>query len=146
MPFIVWTNEMSMDVKMLDNDHKKMAILINSLHEGLMAGRDRKELERIFDELVAFTRLHFAHEEKLLAEAGYSGAAAHKQEHDQKIKQLLYLQARFLGARESADYLEVLDQLKEWLIAHTQGLDKDFVAYLKATGVDSILAGWNEPE
>lgn len=146
MPFIVWTNELSVDVKMLDNDHKRLAIQINNLHEGLMAGLDSKALEHIFEELVAYTRLHFAHEEKLLAEAGYSGAAAHKQEHDQKITQLLNLQARFLGARESADYLEILDQLKEWLIAHTQGLDKDFVAHLKTTGVDSILAGWNEPE
>jgi len=146
MPFIVWTNEMSVDVKMLDNDHKKMAILINSLHEGLMAGRDSKELERIFDELVAYSRLHFAHEEQLLAEAGFSGAPAHKKEHVQKVEQILKLQARFLGSRESAEYLEVLDQLKNWLIAHTQGLDKDFVAHLKAGGVDSILAGWKEPD
>jgi hemerythrin len=114
MPFIVWTNEMSVDVKMLDNDHKRLAILINDLHAGLMAGRDRKELERIFDELVNYTRLHFAHEERILAEAGYSGAAAHKQEHDHKIEQVLIMQARFRSAKESADYLEVLDQLKDW--------------------------------
>jgi hemerythrin len=145
MPFIVWTNELSVDVKMLDNDHKRMAILINDLHEGLMAGRDSKYLEHIFEELVAYTRVHFAHEERLLAEAGYSGASAHKKEHERKIEQILIMQARFRSAKESADYLEVLDQLKNWLFAHTQGIDKDFVAHLKATGVDSILAGWNEP-
>jgi hemerythrin len=146
MPFIVWTSEMSVDVKMLDNDHKKLAILINDLHEGLMAGRDSKELYHIFDELVAYTRVHFAHEERLLAETGYSGAAAHKQEHDQKVQQVLTLQARFSSARESADYLEVLDQLKEWLFKHIEHSDKEFVAHLKATGVDSILAAWNETE
>jgi hemerythrin-like metal-binding protein len=146
MPFIVWTNELSVDVKMLDNDHKKLAILINDLHEGLMAGRDSKDLERVFDELVACSRLHFAHEEHLLAEAGYSGAAAHKQEHDQKVHQILTLQARFLGAKESADYLEVLDLLKYWLFTHMERSDKEFVAHLKATGVDSILATWDEPK
>lgn len=146
MPFIVWTNEMSVNVKMLDNDHKRLSILINDLHEGLMAGRDGKALEHIFDELIACTRLHFAHEEQLLAEAGYSGAAAHKREHEQKINLILTMQARFLRARESADYLQVLDQLKDWLFAHTQGTDKDFMAHLEATGVESILAGWHEPE
>jgi hemerythrin len=146
MPFIVWTSELSVDVKMLDNDHKKLVILINDLHDGLMAGRDSKELEHIFDELVACTRLHFANEERFLTEAGYSGAAAHKQEHGHKIEQVLMLQARFLSAKDSADDIEVLDQLKNWLFTHMERSDKEFVAHLKATGVDSILAGWNEPE
>jgi len=146
MPFIVWTSEMSVDVKMLDNDHKRLAILINELHDGLMAGRDSKDLERIFDELIAYSRVHFAHEERILAEAGYSGAAAHKQEHEQKIKLLLTLQALFQIAKESADYLDIMDQLKEWLFMHMERSDKQFVAHLKATGVDAILAGWDEPE
>jgi hemerythrin-like metal-binding protein len=146
MPFIVWTNEMSVDVKMLDNDHKRLAILINDLHAGLMAGRDIKALEHIFDELVACARLHFAHEEKLLVETGYSGTAEHKLEHEQKIKLLLTLQARFQIAKESADYLEVLDQLKEWLYTHTKGIDKDFVEHLKTNVFDSNLTGWKEPE
>ena len=146
MPFIVWTNELSVDVKMLDNDHKKLAIQINVLHEGLMAGRNSKDLERIFDELVACSRLHFANEEHFLTDAGYSGAAAHMQEHEQKVLQILTLQARFSSAKESADYLEVLDLLKYWLFSHIEHSDKEFVAHLKATGVDSILAAWNEPE
>jgi hemerythrin len=131
---------------MLDNDHKRLAILINDLHEGLMAGRDSKELERIFAELVACTRLHFSNEERFLDEAGYNGAAEHKQEHVQKIEQILILQARFIGAKESAGYLEVLDQLKEWLFTHMESSDKEFVAHLKATGVDSTLAAWDEPD
>jgi hemerythrin len=145
MPFIVWTSELSVDVKMLDNDHKRLAILVNDLHEGLMAGHDSKELEHIFNELVAYTRLHFANEEYFLSEAGYSGAAAHKQEHEQKISQVLVMQARFAGARDSAGYLEVLDQLKEWLFSHIEHSDKEFVEHLKATGVDSTLAKWDEP-
>jgi hemerythrin-like metal-binding protein len=146
MPFIVWTSEMSVDVKMLDNDHKRLAILINDLHDGMMAGRNSKDLERIFNELAAYSRVHFAHEERILAEAGYSGAEAHKLEHEQKIKLLLTLQARFQIAKESADYLEILDQLKEWLFTHMEHSDKEFVAHLKATGVESILAEWNEPK
>jgi len=144
MPFIVWTNELTVDVKLLDNDHKRIAILINDLHEGLMAGRDSKYLELIFDELVACTRLHFAHEERILAEAGYGGAEEHKKEHEKKVEQVLIMRERFKNARESADYLEVLDQLKKWLFTHMETSDKEFVAHLKAAGVDAILAKWNE--
>lgn len=146
MPFIVWTSGMSVDVKLLDNDHKKMAILINDLHEGVMTGCARESLERIFDEIVAYSRLHFAHEEHFLDEAGYSGAAAHKREHDHKIDQVRILQAYFTGGTTLADDLEVLDQLKDWLVNHIQHSDQAFVSHLKATGVDSILAGLNKPE
>jgi len=146
MPFIVWTSDLSVGVKMLDNDHKKLAILINDLHTGLMAGRDSKALEHIFDELVAYSRLHFAHEEQLLAEAGYGGATAHKKEHEQTLDRVMILQARFQCATESADYLEVLDQLKDWLFKHTQGANMAFVEHLKATEVEPIMAGWKEPE
>jgi hemerythrin len=137
---------MSVDVKLLDNDHKKLAILINDLHDGVMTGCAREPLERIFDELVAYSRIHFAHEEHFLNEAGYSGTAAHKQEHDHKIEEVLEMQARFKSGTELSGDLEVLNQLKDWLVNHVQDSDQEFVAHLKATGVDSILAAWNEPD
>ena len=146
MPFIVWTNDLSVDVKMLDNDHKRLAILINDMHESLMSGRDSKVLEQIFDELIACSRLHFANEEQFLDQAGYSGAVAHRQEHEKKIEQILVLQVRFSDAKGSAGYIEVLDQLKEWLFKHIENSDKAFMAHLKTTGVDSILATWDEPK
>ena len=146
MPFIVWTSEMSVGVKMLDNDHKRLAILINDLHDGILHGRAKEALEGIFEELVAYTRIHFAHEEQLLAETGYSGAETHKQEHNREFERALDLQVRFRSATESAAYFEILDQLKDWLFAHTAGMDKNFAAHLKTAGVDKILAGWNEPE
>jgi hemerythrin len=146
MPFIVWTSEMSVDVKMLDNDHKRLAILINELHDGLLDGRAKEALEGIFEELVAYTRIHFAHEEQLLSEAGSSGAETYKQKHNHEFERILDLQVHFRSATESAAYFEVLDQLKGWLFAHTKGIDKESVANLKASGVDSILAEWKEPE
>lgn len=146
MPFIAWTNQTSVDVKLLDNDHKKLAILINDLYDGLMDGRARESLEGIFEELLAYTRIHFVHEEELLAEAGYSGAEAHKKEHDHEFGQILDLQERFRSATEQASYLEVMHQLKDWLFVHIRRSDKEFVPYLKAKGIDAILAAWDEAE
>ena len=146
MPFIVWTSGMSVDVKLLDNDHKKLAILINDLHDGVMTGCARERLEHIFDEIVADSRTHFDHEERFLDKAGYSGAGAHKHEHGHKIQQVLVMQARFMTGATFADDLEVLNQLRDWLVNHIQDSDQKFVAHLKAAGVDSILAKWNEQD
>ena len=140
MPFIVWTSGMSVDVKLLDNDHKKLVLLINDLHDEVMAGSAREQLERIFDEIIGYSRIHFDHEELLLDEAGYSGAAEHKQEHGRKFELIKEMQARFRSAETSADELKVLNELKDWLVGHVQKSDQEFVQHLKATGVDSTLA------
>jgi len=145
MPMIVWNDRMSVGVKLLDNDHKKLVLLINHLHDGLVAGHARLELEGIFDKLVDFTRLHFSHEERFLAEAGFQGWAAHRQEHDQLLDQLMELQVRFLSGAARAKDRDVMNRLRAWFFKHTQGADQDFVPHLKAKGVDSILAAWDKP-
>ena len=146
MPLIVWTDHMSVGVKLLDNDHKKLVLLVNNLHDGVVAGHARPELESIFAKLVDFTRLHFSQEERLLAETGYQGWAAHRQEHNQLLDQLIEMQARFLSGADGAKDQDVMNQLRTWLFKHTHGADQDFVSHLKAKGVDSILAAWDEPQ
>ncbi|MGA3160165.1 MAG: bacteriohemerythrin [Terracidiphilus sp.] len=146
MPLIVWTDRMSVGVKLLDNDHKKLVLLVNNLHDGIVAGHARPALECIFGKLVDFTRLHFSHEERLLAGTSYQGWAAHRQEHDQLLDQLMELQARFLSGAEGAKDQDVMNRLRDWLFKHTQGADQDFVSHLKAKGLDSILVAWDEPD
>ena len=140
MPLIVWTDQMSVGVKLLDNDHKKLVLLINQLHDGLMTGRAKLGLERIFQGLVSYTRVHHAHEEQLLVEAGFQDSVAHKQEHESTIERAVELQMRFNSSEELAAELEVINQLREWLFRHIQGSDQEFVAHLKAKGVDALLA------
>jgi hemerythrin len=136
---------MRVDVKLLDNDHKKLVLLINDLHEGIMTGRAKPKLEGVFEELVGYSRIHFAHEEQLLDETGFLGAEEHRQEHDEKIAQLVEMQTRFSNSTELVGDLEVINLLKDWILGHTQCSDQGFVAHLKAQGVDPTLAAWGRP-
>ena len=140
MPLIVWTDQLSIGVKLLDNDHKKLVLLINQLYDGLKTGRAKLELERVFEDLVSYARVHHAHEEQLLVETGFQGSAAHKQEHESSIKRVVELQMRFKSSEELAIELEVVNQLRDWLFSHIQGSDKEFVAHLKAKEVNALLA------
>jgi hemerythrin len=140
MPLIVWTDQMSVEVKLLDNDHKKLVLLINQLHDGLMTGRAKLELEGVFEDLVSYARVHHAQEEHLLIESGYHGSAAHKQEHESTIERVVELQMRFRNSEELAIELEVVNQLRDWLFSHIQGSDQEFVAHLKAKEVNELLA------
>jgi hemerythrin len=131
---------MSVEVKLLDNDHKKLVLLINQLHDGLMTGRAKLELEGVFEDLVSYARVHHAQEEHLLIESGYHGSAAHKQEHESTIERVVELQMRFRNSEELAIELEVVNQLRDWLFSHIQGSDQEFVAHLKAKEVNALLA------
>ncbi len=146
MPLIVWTTEMSVNVKLLDNDHKKLVLLINNLHDGLVTGRAKSELKHVFEGLVRHTRVHHAHEEKLLAETAYPAMQEHTREHDSSVNRLTVLQARFNNSDGLADELEVMNQLKDWLFTHIQDSDRKFVPHFESQGVDPLLAAWGKSD
>jgi len=139
-PFIAWTIRMSVGVKLLDNDHKKMAIIINELHGGIWAGRAKPELERIFEALIAHIRVHFTHEEQLFTNTGYPDAAIHAREHQHLMERVLDLQARFKNGTELDSYLEVINLLKGWIFSHIEISDQEYAPHLKAQAVNAILA------
>ena len=145
MPLIVWTDQMCVGVKLLDNDHKKLVLLINELNEGIENNRDKQELDGVFENLVRFTRVHFAHEEQLLFETGYPAAAAHKQEHESMIQKIEALQARFRSGAPMAMHKDGVELLKSWLFSHMYGADQEYAPYLEAQGVNSVLTSWEIP-
>ena len=145
MPLIIWTDQMCVGVKLLDNDHKKLVLLINELHEGIMNHRDKQALDGAFECLVSFTRVHFAHEEQLLFEAGYPGAAAHKREHESMIQKMQDLQARFRIGEPLEMRVDGMELLKSWHFNHMHGADQEYVPYLETQGVNSILTSWEIP-
>jgi hemerythrin len=146
MQLIVWTSDMSVNVKLLDNDHRKLALLINTLHHGLVTGRAKPELEEVFNGLVKHTLVHHAHEDKLMAETAYPGTEEHTLEHDSSVKRLLVLQMRFNNSDGLADELDVMNQLKDWLLTHIQKSDRKFISFFKAQGVDPLLASWRQSD
>ena len=144
-PFVVWTNRMSVEVKLLDNDHKRLAILISELHDGVVAGWARQALDRLFEELVRNIRIHFAQEEQLFAETAYPDAEIHLREHDHLIERVSELQARFASETGVDSSLEVVNLLKGWLFRHIQSSDRDYVAHFKAKGAEATLAARETP-
>jgi hemerythrin len=85
--------------------------------------------------LIDYTKVHFAHEEKLMAEHGYPDSPGHKAEHVALAKQVLDVQAKFKSGASAVLSMDVLNFLKEWLLKHIQGTDKKYVAHFKSKGV-----------
>ncbi len=134
MPLVTWTNRLSVGVKVLDDDHKRLLGLLNQLNNGMMAGHGRETLGKVFDELVNYTQTHFTREEQFFAATGYAAADAHKKEHDDLTMRVLDLQARYNNGALALTK-EVINFLKSWLTYHIQGSDQKYGPHLNAKGV-----------
>lgn len=94
----------------IDADHRLLFELGNSLMAASVRSKDEPEFFlRALDDLVKHTIMHFAHEEAVLAELGYSGLAEHIEEH-----RCLVARARELQLEAQQDNLNIT-QLVEYL-------------------------------
>jgi len=136
MPLMTWNEQMSVGVKVLDEDHKKLVAMINELHEGLKAGHGKDVLGKILDGLVSYTKFHFQREQQLFARTGYPEAEAHKKLHDDLTKQVLDVQSKFKSGAVTCLSLDVMEFLKNWLTNHIQGTDKKYGPHLNSKGIN----------
>lgn len=136
MALIDWSNDLSVNISEIDAQHKRLIAMINELHDAMRVGQGKAALEKTFADLVRYTQTHFAYEEKLMAQHGYSPseAAAHKKEHDTLTAKVLEMQKQYASG-ELVMSVEVLQFLKQWLGFHIQGTDKRYTSHFNGKGV-----------
>jgi len=132
---MTWTDKLSVGVKVIDDDHKKLVSMVNELYDGITAGHGKEALGKVLDELVNYTKFHFKREEDFFAKTGYPAAVAHKKEHDDLTTQVLDVQAKYKSGAMATLSLEVMNFLKNWLVNHIQGSDKKYGPHLNAKGI-----------
>ncbi len=125
MPIMNWSKDLAVDIPDIDEQHKQLIALINRLHDAMSEGRGKKVLSSVLDELIAYTKTHFAFEENLMAQANYRGLESHKHEHDILTQQVVDFQKRHAGG-EIAITVEISNFLKDWIIIHVRGMDKAY--------------------
>jgi hemerythrin-like metal-binding protein len=133
MAFFEWNSNMSVGVKASDDDHKQLMDMLNRLHEGMKNRQGKEVVGKVLDDLIRYTKFHFAREEEFFDRTGYP-AGDHKREHRELVKQAEELQSRYKSG-ESALSIETLDFLKNWLTIHIQGTDKKYSSHLNANGI-----------
>ncbi len=134
MALMAWNTTLSVKVKQFDEQHMKLVDMVNELHDAMKEGKGNVALGKILNGLITYTATHFAAEEKLMAQHAYPDAAAHKQEHEKLVKQVLELQTNFKAGKAILT-LDVMMFLKGWLVKHIQGDDRKYGAYLNSKGV-----------
>jgi hemerythrin len=133
MALLSWADELSVGVTEIDEQHKKLIDMTNSLHDAMRQGHGRDAIGSIVKGLVEYTVTHFAYEEGEFEKTGFPGLGAHKAEHASFVEKVGAFVEEFQAGKIGLS-VEVLNFLSSWLVEHIQGSDKEAGAYLVAKG------------
>ena len=134
MAFVQWDQKLSVGIMQIDQQHQKLVGMVNEMYQAMAEGKGNDALDKVLKELVAYTRTHFATEEKLMQANGYPDFAGHKAQHDQLTKQVMELQADFKAGKVALS-TKVATFLKDWLVKHIMGSDKKYAPFLQGKGI-----------
>ena len=136
MAIIEWTQELSVGIESLDQQHQNLVEILNKFNEGRRRGRGTKIMNNILNEIIGYTQEHFAFEERLLEEAGYPGLKLHQSQHRQLIQKIERFQFDFIqqNRRITAEMGEFLNY---WLTSHILKDDKEYSECLQGATADS---------
>lgn len=114
---IVWDRILSVGVDEIDEDHRKLVSIFNTLNHAVSEGESTEYLAAVLEELINCTVWHFSHEERLMLKYGYDQAAEHKDEHRELIESAKALRDEILqsGGVVTESHIEYLER---WLTEH----------------------------
>jgi hemerythrin len=138
MAFITWSDDYVTGIDSIDEQHRHLVEIVNRFDEASRRGRGTRVMRDILNDLLGYTQEHFAHEESLMAAAGYPGLAKHQALHRQLLQKVERCQYEFEqeGHRVTG---AVRDLLRYWVESHLLQEDQEFAGIFRRAVVDSMV-------
>lgn len=133
MAFISWDEKYTIGIKELDAQHRQLVVLLGELYDAMQTSNTADSLGRTLSQLVAYTRTHFATEERYMAQYGYPGLEAQKKEHANFVDKILKFKNDFDSGRTTLS-VSLATFVKDWLFTHILGSDKQYGPFLISKG------------
>jgi hemerythrin len=124
-----------MNVREIDDQHKKLVDIINELHDAMKQAKSKETSLVIINKLAEYTQYHFSTEEKYMKEFGYREYLSHKKEHEKFVEQVMSFKKDYEAGKAGLSF-DILDFLKKWLITHIQSSDKKCAPFFNEHGLN----------
>ena len=126
-------NSYLLDIPIIDNQHKRFIVLLDSLSLMIGKGEQNDRLIEIIDELEKYTHYHFTTEERLMYEAKFNESEIniHKLQHQICIKKVEEFQIAF-RYQNAVLSEQMLQFMRKWILMHIKGTDSKYADTIKS--------------
>jgi hemerythrin len=140
---IIWRAQMSVGNDLIDQDHRYLFCLVNSIELALKLDEDTEALLTLVRQLADYSRFHFQREETIQRKVSYPQLAHHAQVHQTLLENIGQLEkdVREYHEHASAGTLvdgerdlvtqSVMQLLRAWILDHVLKEDKRMENYLR---------------
>ena len=133
MPRLIWDDSMAIGLYVIDEQHKELVEIINSIHDALENGGNTTLVSRLIRRFYDYTTSHFVTEESLMDHMTYPFYFQQVREHLDCSMKALDFHRRF--AQGGFDLREFLDYIVDWFVKHTTGIDQTLLPHLLERGL-----------
>ena len=131
---IKWTDNLSIGVKEIDEQHKKLVDILNTLYAAFIDKEADFILNDILDKLIQYADFHFKTEEKYFKIFNYENTKEHIREHENFVIEVNQFKRDFENRRSAVTY-KVMTFLSNWLLKHINGSDKEYSKCFRKNGL-----------
>ena len=129
VPLIDWGAGMKLGVPEVDFEHEELIGVINSLGDMIHRGAALEAIQDLLGEIHAQIEAHFALEEKIMRERGFTGYEAHKEDHDRLLEEIHEIMAKAPRTDKQDLHDQLAQRLNIWFSEHFHTLDRSFHSY-----------------
>ena len=132
----VWREDMSVGNAKIDNDHKYLISIINTIEAALNCEAPVKVLMVYVSELIDFGKEHFEREELYQEEIMFPHQGTHEIYHKGLTERIKIIQKNLMSQADSEAYQfttpRLVKILRDWLVDHFQHEDMKMKEYFHA--------------
>lgn len=133
MSFIQWDESYSVNIEIIDMQHKRILAFINDFYENIKSKSSEESMAFLLKDMRSYSLLHFNTEEKLFLKHNFPEAKKHIAEHQRYLEKVTDFEKRFRD-KTLTNSFELTNYLKKWIIEHIKGSDKHYTVFLNEKG------------
>lgn len=126
----VWTDQLRLGVKSMDDEHliliDKINILVATLDE-YRENKNRDKLQRVFDDMAQYVVRHFKDEEEFMRSIAYPQLSSHQKIHENLLNQVAHYGSLIKNGTINEEKL--VSFLRSWLYTHIMGVDMQYAKH-----------------
>jgi hemerythrin len=134
MASLIWNQSCTVGVQAMDDQHGILLDALNDLRVELLHGAECRTVRTMLKRVTELMKLHVESEERLLAQHGFPGLAAHRAEQQKLLGRLAQFNVRFEQRQVGAVY-ELVEYLRKWFTTHTGIAGQKYGPWLQKCGV-----------